>query len=494
MQRVPIGTIKNNPNNPRVIKDDKFKKLVQSIKELPEMAEVRPVVVNTDMVVLGGNMRLKAMREAGWKDVPIQVVDWDEDKQRQFIIKDNVSGGEWDWEMLANEWDADELQEWGLDLPDMKVEELEAEEDDFDVPEGGIETDIVLGDLFEIGQHRLLCGDSTDSDQVAKLMNGEKADMAHNDPPYGMKKEAEGVLNDNLNYDDLLQFNREWIAVQLMHLKENGSWYCWGIDEPLMDIYSGILKPYIKEKKATFRNLITWDKKHGQGQTTESYRMYPIADEKCLFAMVGVQGFANDLSNWFDGFELFRKYYEDETKKAGLNISKICSLTNTYAGHYFSRSQYAFPTQEHHFKIQSYCQKNNIDAFKKEYEEIKKEYEEIKKEWYSTRAYFNNTHDNMNNVWHFERTKDRTDTGGHATPKPIPLCERAIKSSCPDGGLVLDFFLGSGSTMVATHQLNRKCYGMELDPKYCQVIVDRMLKLDPTLEVKRNGLPYKTAD
>ena len=117
MKKVAIGELKPNPNNPRIIKDDKFKKLVQSIKDLPEMAEVRPIVVNTDMVVLGGNMRLKAMREAGWKEVPIEVVDWDEDKQRQFIIKDNVSGGEWDWDMLANEWDADELNEWGLDLP-----------------------------------------------------------------------------------------------------------------------------------------------------------------------------------------------------------------------------------------------------------------------------------------------------------------------------------------------------------------------------------------
>ena len=135
MQRVPIGTIKNNPNNPRVIKDDKFKKLVQSIKDLPEMAEVRPVVVNTDMVVLGGNMRLKAMREAGWKEVPIHIVDWDEDKQRQFIIKDNVSGGEWDWEMLANEWDTEELQEWGLDLPgfDLNANELG---EDFTLPDG----------------------------------------------------------------------------------------------------------------------------------------------------------------------------------------------------------------------------------------------------------------------------------------------------------------------------------------------------------------------
>ena len=88
------------------------------------MAEVRPIVVNTDMVVLGGNMRLKAMREAGWKDVPIEVVDWDEDKQRQFIIKDNVNGGEWDWDMLANQWNAEELQGWGLDLPNFAIDDL----------------------------------------------------------------------------------------------------------------------------------------------------------------------------------------------------------------------------------------------------------------------------------------------------------------------------------------------------------------------------------
>jgi hypothetical protein len=114
--KVKISEVKSNPNNPRVIKDDKFKKLVQSLKDLPEMAEVRPVVVNTDMIVLGGNMRLKAMKEAGWKDVPVEIVDWDEQKQKQFIIKDNVGFGEWDWDMLANEWDAESLGEWGLDV------------------------------------------------------------------------------------------------------------------------------------------------------------------------------------------------------------------------------------------------------------------------------------------------------------------------------------------------------------------------------------------
>ncbi len=117
MQTLPIGKIKANPNNPRTIKDDKFFKLVQSLKDLPEMAKVRPVVVNQDMVVLGGNMRLKAMKEAGWKEAPVEIVDWDEEKQRQFIIKDNVGFGEWDWEMLANQWDAEQLDDWGLTLP-----------------------------------------------------------------------------------------------------------------------------------------------------------------------------------------------------------------------------------------------------------------------------------------------------------------------------------------------------------------------------------------
>jgi DNA modification methylase len=494
MTTTPINKIKSNPNNPRVIKDDKFKKLVQSLKDLPEMAQVRPIVVNQDMIVLGGNMRLKAMKEAGWKEAPVAIVDWDEDKQRQFIIKDNVGFGEWDWDMLANEWDAESLGEWGLDVPQMNETEIEAEEDDFDVPEGGIKTDIVLGDLFEIGEHRLLCGDSTDSDQVAKLMNGEKADVAHNDPPYGMKKENEGVLNDNLNYSDLLDFNKEWIPLQFMHLKENGSWYCWGIDEPLMDIYSDILKPYFKSQKATFRNLITWDKGHGQGQNSENTRSYAIADEKCLFAMLGVQGFNNNQDNYFDKWEIIRVYLEKEINKLNETDSKIANALGYKDGrtvnHWWSKSQWAMPTENNYYSLREYAKSKNIDAFKKEYEEIKKEYEEIKKEYYSTRAYFNNVHDNFNNVWKFDRHLRQGDEGGHATPKPIPLCERAIKSSCPDGGLVLDFFLGSGSTMVASHQLNRKCYGMELDPKYCQVIIDRMLKLDPSLTIKRNGKKY----
>jgi len=121
MQVVKISQVKPNPNNPRLIKDDKFQKLVESLRSFPEMAKVRPIVVNKDMIVLGGNMRLKAMKEAGWKETPVEVVDWDEDKQREFIIKDNVGYGEWDWAMIANEWDSEQLGEWGLDVPGFEV-------------------------------------------------------------------------------------------------------------------------------------------------------------------------------------------------------------------------------------------------------------------------------------------------------------------------------------------------------------------------------------
>lgn len=117
MKKFKINEIKLNPNNPRLIKDDKFQKLVKSIKEFPEMLDIRPIVVNSDMVILGGNMRFKACKEAGLKEIPVIVADnLTEEQQREFLIKDNVSGGEWDWDLLANEWDSEQLTEWGIDL------------------------------------------------------------------------------------------------------------------------------------------------------------------------------------------------------------------------------------------------------------------------------------------------------------------------------------------------------------------------------------------
>lgn len=121
-----VSDIKLNPDNPRTIKDENFKKLVQSIKDFPEMLDARPLVLNKDNVILGGNMRFKASKEAGLKEVPVKIVDWSEEKQREFIIKDNISGGDWDWDLLANEWDVEDLEDWGLTVKDW---------DDKDTPE-----------------------------------------------------------------------------------------------------------------------------------------------------------------------------------------------------------------------------------------------------------------------------------------------------------------------------------------------------------------------
>ena len=483
-KKVNISSIKPNNENPRFIKDAKFKKLIKSIKSFPEMLEARPLIVDENMMVLGGNMRLKALKSSGIFEVPIkQVFGWTDEQKKEFIVKDNVGFGEWDWDILANQYDQEELIEWGMDIPEFPTEEvLEAEEDDYEEPDE-MQVDVVLGDLIEIGEHRLLCGDSTDSDQVAKLMDGKKADVSHNDPPYGMKKENEGVLNDNLNFKKLLDFNKKWIPLQFSYLKENGSFYCWGIDEPLMDIYSEILKPFIKKQKATFRNLITWDKGNGQGQNSDNTRSYAIADEKCLFVMCGVQGFNNNADNYYKGWDSIVNYLKQEKEKSRLTIKelkKIAGHSEKSGCHWFDKSQWMIPTENTYNSWKNYC---NGKAFKKEYEELKKEY-------YGTRAYFDNVHDNFNNVWHFDRHIRQGDEGNHATPKPILLCQRVIKSSCPIKGIVLDMFLGSGSTMVASHQLNRICYGMELDPKYCQVIIDRMQKLDSSLKVKINGKEY----
>ena len=122
IKKVKISEVKPNPNNPRLIKDDKFRKLVKSIQDFPDMLNVRPIVVNKDMIVLGGNMRLKAIKEAGHTEVAVEIVDWSEDKQKEFIVKDNVGYGEWDWDDLANNWDAQELTDWGLDIPNFTTE------------------------------------------------------------------------------------------------------------------------------------------------------------------------------------------------------------------------------------------------------------------------------------------------------------------------------------------------------------------------------------
>jgi site-specific DNA-methyltransferase (adenine-specific) len=418
MQTVKIGLIKPNPNNPRIIKDEAFKKLVKSIRELPEMAAVRPIVVNQDMIVLGGNMRLRAMKEAGWTEAPIVQVDWDEEKQRQFIIKDNVSGGEWDWEMLANEWEASDLLDWGLDLPDNFQEpgEPEPAEDEYELPTQ-IKTDIREGDYFQIGDHRLLCGSSTDQDQVNRLFEGQLADMIMTDPPYNINYESANgkkIINDAMQdgefYEFLLKFYKAYEAVT----KPGGAWYVWHADTESLNFRAAF-----KQSGLLLKQCLIWAK----SSFTIGRQDYQWKHEPCLYG-------------WREG-----------------------------AAHYFTDDR-TKPT----------VIEDQIDPTKMSKAQLVKIVQEM-------------TGDTMKTTVLRADKPSRNEL--HPTMKPILLLAPLISNSSKPGQIVGDAFLGSGSTMVAAHQLNRKCYGMELDPAYCQVVLDRMQQLDPEIKIFKNGEPYQ---
>jgi DNA modification methylase len=378
-----------NTENPRIIKDDKFKKLVQSIKDFPEMLEIRPIVVNNEMMILGGNMRLKAIQEIGIKEVPIiKAENLTEQQQREFLIKDNVGFGEWDWDALANDWDPAELNQWGLDVPNMDLTELEAEDDNFEEPEN-IETDIVLGDLFEIGEHRLLCGDSTDSDAVARLMDGEKADIAFTSPPYNAGKNVRGNFyendNDDKSNDDYVKFLYDFTINTL-----NNSTYSF-VNLQLLESNKHALIEYQHQLKEQIKDILIWNKSQ-----------YPPHINKGTFG---------------------------------------CKWEYVFALCYESKSR-GFPCQ-----------------------------------WQGK----------FPNVIETENASGNEFADIHKATFPISFPSWII-NKMDFAKSVLDVFMGTGTTMVASHQLKRKCYGMELDPKYCQVIIDRMKKLDPTIKIKRNGV------
>lgn len=402
MQVVPISQIKPNPKNPRVIKDDKFKKLCKSIEEFPEMLEKRPLVCFTDIdgkfVVLGGNMRLKASKEVGLKELPILLADdWTEEQKNEFLIKYNVGFGEWDWDELQSDWDVEQLEEWGLDVPSFEADEvLEAEEDDFDTtpPE---EPKTVLGDLYEIGEHRLLCGDSTDSDQVAKLMNGEKANIAFTSPPYNAAKNA--------------------------HL-------------------NGIVKGF--DEKYQEKNDAKTDDEYLQFLSSFTNNTILFSD----YSFVNIQLLAQNKKVLIDYQYQMKPVFKDI-----LIWNKSQCPPNIVKGAFNTKWEYVF----------CFSNKNETRGFPCKWQ------------------------GKYPNVIETENARGNEFASIHKATFPISFSAWIIEKM-DFANSVLDLFLGTGTTMVASHQLKRKCYGMELDPKYCDVIVKRMITLDPTLTIKRNGV------
>ena len=354
-----------------------------------------------------------------------------------------------------------------LNLLDIGVEIPETKDPD-DIITAPTKKRLVLpGDVWKLGEHFLMCGDATKPEDLDRLLGGERPELLFTDPPYGMKKESDGVTNDNLNRQDLLQFNKTWLANALDVLASNSSVYVWGMDELLMDLYAFIVRPLILSRDLTFANLIVWDKAANFGQLSADMRCYSNATEMCLFFYKGQQAYGRDCSTWYPPFQKFIDHMKEILDAGGLSIADAVKITNTATGHYFSHSQYQFPTEDAYIKI---CQACGVKA---EYEAVKAEHEAVKAEWYARRAYFDNTHDNMNNVWHFRRAAEVGEVDGHPTQKPIKLCERGILSSCREGGVVLDVFGGSGSTLIAAENTKRRAYLLEIEPKWCELILDR---------------------
>ncbi|HNV24500.1 MAG TPA: DNA methyltransferase, partial [Candidatus Omnitrophota bacterium] len=332
-----ISELTHAEYNPRQLTEKQAKDLDASLERF-NLAD--PIIINADNKIIGGHQRINILKRRGAVEVDVRVPSRQltEHEEKELNLRLNKNLGEWDFDLLAD-FDQEMLLDVGFDSAELdKMFQLEPDAKDDEVPEPPEAPISKTGDIWILGRHRVMCGDSTKIDDVEKLMDGKKADMVFTDPPYGMKKEKEGVLNDNLNYDDLLEFNKKWIPLTFDNLKGNGSWYCWGMDEPLMDIYSNILKPMQKQNKITFRNLITWNKSYLKNGNTfnpfgasgsDNLRSYPTADEKCLFVMCGVQGFNNNSDNYFEGYEPIRKYLEGEATKVNLDgkkLKEICGV------------------------------------------------------------------------------------------------------------------------------------------------------------------------
>ncbi len=372
METVKINSIKTNPKNPRLIKDNKFKKLVSSIVNFPEMLQKRPIVVDENNIILGGNMRYKACIEAGIKEIPIiKALDWTEEQKAEFIIKDNVSFGEWEHENLANEWDSKSLLDWGVDdfnIENSFLEEVNSlkelaknAEEDFNLEE--IQTEIKEGDIIQIGDHFLMCCDSYRSENILKLVDNSKIDLLFTDPMYQDTPKPIIDVIDAVNVDNILIM-------------------------------------------ATFKQCIDFV----------------------------------SISNYRFRFDLV------------LNQKIPSSSMNKKVPYYLHKNII-------------YLTKNNETIFNCD----------NSKGFFSEKGFYPSVIESAKNT--------REEHGLTKNPEGLLMILSGFKFKS-----LLDMFIGSGSTMIASHLLGATCYGAEIIPKNCQIVINRMKALDPNLKIKINGI------
>jgi DNA modification methylase len=445
----------------------------------------QPVVLDKNNVIVVGHGRIEAAKLAGITEIPCVIADdlTEQEIKAYRLIDNKIAETGWDFELLGLDLDSFEFDFAPFNVEFPQVEQLQEGLTDADecpaLPEEPVSKP---GDIWLLDKHRVMCGDSTQISDVEKLLNGEKAVLLHADPPYGMGKEKEGVLNDNLTGNKLDQFQLDCWATYHTFLESNASAYIWGNAEALWRLWH--VAGLNKAGDIAVRSEIVWSKVHNSGksdaigQNSSDMRTYPVASERCLFIVLGKANINNNADNYWDGWESIRGYLSDELKKMEWREPDVNKLTQVKMySHWFTKSQWTFISKDHYETLQTAA---TGKAFTKNYTDLHTEYliqkkifrGEIKGAFYAERAYFDNTHDLMSDVWTYERVKGE-ERHGHATPKPVAMMERIIKSSAPKDSLVVEPFGGSGSTLMACEKTQRRCYTMELDPRYCDVIVKR---------------------
>lgn len=420
---------KGIPKNPRFIREGKYEKLLQSIKDDPEMLSLRELIVmdsgdkNVGYVIIGGNMRFRAMKELGYKEAPTKILpsDFPVDKARRIILKDNASFGETDFDALLSDWSIEDISSAAIDIPDIDDPHLEeaedAEEDNFDVA-GNIPkiAQAKDGDIYRLGEHRLICGDSTKQEYINALMDGEAADLLVTDPPYNMdyseKNEAlnradggkriqRDIVSDKMDEEAFVSFLMAAFKNANSVMRAGAAFYVWFADNHFTEVWKSLMSNQLNVKQQ-----LIWNKNN----LVLGRLDYQKKHEPCLYG-------------WKDG-----------------------------AAHYFVDKRNLVTVIEDKKDLENMSKQEMKDLLEKIF---------LRQELPST-------------VIDCDKPQRSAD---HPTMKPIPLMGRLIANSSRRKDIVLDIFGGSGTTLIASEQLGRKCRMVEYEPIYVDVIIKRWEEL-----------------
>lgn len=492
--RWPLEKLLPSATNPRTHSDAQVAQIAASMEE---WGWTIPVLCDETGRVIAGHGRIAAARLLGFAEVPVMIArGWTDDQKRAYLLADNklATNAGWDEAALAAELRELNLHGYQIDLVGFSAQELEsllqpleaAPPEEPELPELPAVATSRPGDVWRLGDHRIICGDSTHPETVALLFGEEKARAVHADPPYGMGKEADGIANDNLYGEKLDRFQLEWWNVWRAHTEPNGSGFIWGRAADLWRLWyaAGLatLEP------VTLRNEIVWDNKTIAGMASDEMTQFPETTERALFFQLGRHVFLVNQTkdDFWPGWEPLRAWLAAERDKAGWSAGDVRRIVGNHMhGHWFGRSQWVFITEDNYTKLQAAA---NGQAFTRSYADLLAEYQQAaaifkgevrdprQAAFNAGRPYFDNAHEVMRDVWEFPRVHGE-ERFGHATPKPVAMIERICRSLTREGEILAEPFVGTGSGLLAAERTGRRCFGAELEPLYVDVAVKRWQSL-----------------